>query len=367
MNAVGASTATGILLVGGGRGAEAPISLDSARAVYRALRDSAAVAVTPALWRRDGRLVTFAEGVAEPFEEARWSSSESPVAESDVESVDRLAIGIDAWMQRMGGRECLLFPALHGVDGEDGALQGLCESIGLAYAFSGVAASAVGMDKVRTREALAAAGVQCAPGVHLQAPIDVERATSEIDEALGFPVFAKVASSGSSLGVQRCEEVDALRAFLAEHRLERLVVEARILGAEFSVPVLGNTTRSDSGALESLSPISIRPKRDWFDHQAKYDAAQCDEVVAPDDVDDGLLERMRQLACASHRALGCDGVSRTDFLIGPEGPIVLEVNTIPGLTEQSLLPQCAAHDGLSFESLLLRIVRLGLERAEALR
>lgn len=259
----------------------------------------------------------------------------------------------------------VVFPVLHGPFGEDGSVQGMLELHGVPFVGSGCAASAVAMDKIRTRECLSYHGVPM-PAAWLPtmplATADGELVASEIEAALSFPCFLKVDLSGSTLGVERAANRGDVVEFVNAHRHRgrRFVAEASVAGEEVTVAVLGNSGHP----LVALPPVGIYPREDgYFTYAAKYTAALCDEEVPPRGLDDAAQAQVRALAERCHRALQCDGMSRTDIIMGPEGPVVLEVNTIPGLTEVSLLPRAAGAAGLDFAALIDRLLRLGLERA----
>ncbi|MEM7199335.1 MAG: hypothetical protein AAF628_03655 [Planctomycetota bacterium] len=255
-----------------------------------------------------------------------------------------------------------VFPALHGPFGEDGRVQGMLELHGVPCVGADSAASAVAMDKIRTRECLQAAAVPMPAGLVM--PSGPAAAAAAVHETVGLPCFLKVDVSGSTLGVVRAGRREQVEQFVAEHARpgRRLLAEAEVRGEEISVPVLGN--RDDE--LQVLPAIGIYPRQaDHFTYEAKYDPAACDEQIPPRGVDAPALAAAAALAERCHRALRCDGMSRTDMIVDEAGPKVLEVNTIPGLTQVSLLPQCAAAAGIEFPALLARLLDLAVARAAA--
>lgn len=250
------------------------------------------------------------------------------------------------------------FLALHGKYGEDGTLQGLLELCGIPYTGSGVLASALAMDKVMAKRVLAAEGIPVPRGVHItradyaaDAPAAIRRASTLI------PGVVKPSKQGSSVGMSLVDSADGMAAALrlALDHDDDALVEERIFGPEITVGVLG--TRE----VEALPVVEIVPKREFFDYQAKYDPAQCDEIC-PARISAEATRAAQDLAVRAHKSLGCRGYSRTDMILGPNGPVVLEVNTLPGMTMNSLLPKAAAAAGIPFPRLLDRIVRLALER-----
>lgn len=336
-----------VAVLGGGVSAEHDVSLRSAAEVCRGL-DRSRWRVWPVFIGRSGG----------------WHAPDAPAGGGivfDASLGDGLPPGVAlAGLQRQGVR--IVFPALHGRGGEDGTLQGMLDLHGVAYVGSGTAASAVGMDKIRTRECLRAHDVPMAEavvGVACGEGRDLEAESSRVAREVGFPCFLKIDLSGSSCGVARCDDRAAVLAFLRAERGRRYVAEARLEGEEISVPVLGNS----GAAVRALPPIGIYPLRDaWFDVAAKYQPGRTEEVVPPRGIDAATIADVQELAVRCHTALGCDGVSRTDMIVTAAGPRVLEVNTIPGLTEQSLLPKCAAAAGIPFGALLDELLELALAR-----
>jgi D-alanine-D-alanine ligase len=340
-----------LAVIGGGPSSEHDVSVRSATEVFRAL-DRDRYRVWPIYWDRGGL----------------WHVPEGP---ADISAATPFAAPGDGTGALPGAGVCRLlelgvrcvFPALHGAFGEDGRLQGMLDLHGLAYVGSGPAASAVAMDKVRTRECLLAHSVPMArawSGAPPLGAVELESCIEEVVRAVGLPCFAKVDVSGSSYGVARCAGEDDLRAFLVEHAAaERLVIEQALVGEEISVPVLGNR----GGTLRALLPVGIYVRSGaFFDVAAKYEPGRTEEVVPPRGLDEVAIQEVQELALRCHVALGCDGVSRTDMIVTVDGPRVLELNSLPGMTPMSLLPRSAAAGGLGFPALLDELVGLAMER-----
>ena len=248
-----------------------------------------------------------------------------------------------------------VFPALHGPFGEDGTVQGFLETLGLPYVGSGVAASALAMDKAHARTVAAAAGLTVAPGV---VGTDVEDVAAR-SAALARPLFVKPCRLGSSVGISRVGEEDDLRAALRLAFAEdaRVLVEQGVGGTEVSVPVL----EGEDGVVRALPVVLIAPKSQaFFDYEAKYTDGATDELV-PAPIPAALETRLRALALRAHREFGCRGLSRTDFIVPDlerdDPPVFLELNTLPGLTAVSIFPRSAAVAGLSYGALCETLVR----------
>ena len=242
------------------------------------------------------------------------------------------------------------FLALHGTNGEDGAAQGLFELLHIPYTGSGILASALAMDKAATKDLLTAAGVRVPRG----------RVVASPEEAEGFmvPCVVKPNAGGSTVGLSFCESPETLAAAVARAlSYDALaLVEERVVGMEVSVPVLNG---------EALPPVEIAPAPGrTYDFAGKYEPGATEEVC-PARLSDANLDELKALALRCHRALGCAGSSRTDLIVGETGPVVLEVNTLPGLTATSLLPRSAAAAGISFETLCTTLVEDAIARHAA--
>jgi len=237
-----------------------------------------------------------------------------------------------------------VFVALHGRWGEDGTVQGLLEMLGLPYTGSSVRASAVAMDKDLSRQLLAAAGIPVAPG----ATITSEHPAA-LPGALELPVVVKPADEGSSVGVSIVREPSALEpAILAARSCsDRLIIEQLVTGAEVNVAVLEG---------EILGAVEIESHREFYDYSAKYDEGGSTHHIPPR-IPAARTDEAAELARRSFRALGCAGAARVDLIVPEEGnPVVLEVNTIPGMTVTSLLPEIALAAGIQFDQLVARIM-----------
>jgi D-alanine-D-alanine ligase len=262
-----------------------------------------------------------------------------------------------------GGRRIdVAFVAIHGAWGEDGTIQGLLELLGIPYVGSGVLASALAMDKVMAKVVLEAAGIDVPRGFAVDAATHArdDAAVGRATAAIGYPVVVKPVRQGSSFGITIVSKPGGLRAAIADALRydDRAIVEERLRGTELTVGVLGREPD-----LLALPVIEIVPKREFFDYRAKYDPELSDEIC-PARIDDALAQRSQDLALRAHRALGCRDLSRTDMIAADDGRLtVLEVNTIPGMTANSLVPKAARAAGISFAELCDRLVRLALERA----
>lgn len=313
----------------GGRSGEHDVSLRSGAAVVGALATLGWSAFPVTFGRVGG---------------ARWGSdtADAPAGEG---TIGEALLALERW------RPDAAFLAMHGPDGEDGRVQGALELLQIPYQGSGIQASAVGLDKVRTKQLYRAAGLPVARDRVVSGPVDWAALAAD----LGLPLVLKTPASGSSVGVVIVSTTSELAAQGAALLAEAgtLLCEQYVVGREFTAPVL----EAEDGTPTALPAIEIRPvSAAFFDYGAKYTPGATDELC-PAPIDAALEQRIRALGLAAHAAVGCRGYSRTDLIVRADGePILLETNTLPGLTAQSLLPKAAAEAGLDFPGLIARLV-----------
>ena len=262
----------------------------------------------------------------------------------------------------------VVFPVLHGPYGEDGTIQGLLELAGVPYVGAGVFASAAGMDKEFTKKLLAANGLPIVDHVVLR-PAQPTLAPEQLHR-LGLPVFVKPARGGSSIGVSRVRTPGALAAAIDEARKHdpKVLVEAAVRGRELECGVLefpdGTVEASTVG---EIRVEGVRDREDGFyDFATKYldDIAELD---VPAKIDDDLSAQVRQLAIRAFRALDCQGLARVDFFLTDNGPVVNELNTMPGFTTISMFPRMWAASGVDYPTLLATMVETAIARGTGLR
>ena len=251
--------------------------------------------------------------------------------------------------------------ALHGPEGEDGTVQGFLEILHIPYTGSGVLASALAMDKVRCKALLSTENIIFPYGIVFDKSDGprIRRAGREVAEELGFPVVVKPSRQGSSYGTTIVnEESEVAEALKAAFKYDDIaLVEQRIEGVEITVAVLGNNE------LTTLPVVEIVPPGEFFDYQSKYSQTESGaEEIVPARISDALTEEAKQTALQCHRILGCRGMSRTDMFATDDGIVVLEVNTIPGMTSTSLLPKAAQAAGISFSAFVDGLITLALEK-----
>lgn len=279
--------------------------------------------------------------------------------ECGFKKVDLLDIAEDRFAEKLaGGNYDVAFPALHGRFGEDGCIQGMLEVMHIPYAFSGVFASAVATQKEAAKVLYAKAGIRTPRGVDLPAGA---RLTQEQKDALvsklGLPLFVKPSGNGSSFGITRVTESSKLQEAvdLAGSEGERVLIEECVVGTEITVPVIGNADP------HALPIVEIVTGADFYDVKVKYEPAELHHVI-PARLAPAVYAKAQDAAVAAHKALGCAGCSRSDFIVTEMGePVILETNTIPGMTPASLLPDSARHGGIEFPELCAKFIELAVE------
>ncbi len=244
--------------------------------------------------------------------------------------------------------------ALHGPGGEDGAVQGALEWLGVPYTGSGVLGSAIGMDKLRTKQLAVANGIPTPAFMVLAGAGDCQRAADE----LGLPLAVKPATQGSSVGMSRVERgEDLLAAWRTASALDPVVIaEPWVSGRELTVAVLQG---------DALPAIRIETPRSFYDYQAKYFADDTRYHI-PCGLADAAEQALRLRALEAFRACGAQGWGRVDFMMAEDGvPLLLEINTVPGMTGHSLVPMAARATGIDFDELAWRVLETSFAREAA--
>lgn len=259
---------------------------------------------------------------------------------SEVEPAELVRAGFDR-----------VFIVLHGPGGEDGAIQGALEWLGLPYTGSGVLGSAIGMDKLRTKQLASAAGINTPKWLPVVAGVDA----AVVARVLGLPLIVKPASQGSSVGMTKVTAANDMQAAVSA-ALEHdpvAIAEAWVTGKEYTVAVLQG---------DALPAIRIETPRGFYDYEAKY-LSDDTQYHCPCGLDAVAEAQLRTLALRAFGAVGCAGWGRADFMIGEDGvPLLLEVNTVPGMTDHSLVPMAARASGIDFAELCWRVLETSFSR-----
>jgi D-alanine-D-alanine ligase len=283
---------------------------------------------------------------------------EDAVAELGHEAAG-IDVGRDLVERLRSERPDVVFIALHGPGGEDGTVQELLEILDLPYTGPGVAACALCMDKIASKHEIRAAGLPTPDWAAFNATafreLGAAETLDEIEARLGFPLVIKPASQGSSLGVEfasgREQVPEALVAAFSYD--DRVLLERYVKGRELAVSMLAG---------EALPVVEAIPREgDFFNFEARYEIGRT-EYVCPAELDGDEASRVQEIATKTYETLGASGFARVDLMLGEDGPRVLEVNAIPGLTDTSLFPMAAEAAGIGFTQLVERILSSARER-----
>lgn len=260
----------------------------------------------------------------------------------DAHPFDPAELGLEALVDARFDR---VFIVLHGRFGEDGTLQGALEWLGIPYTGSGVLASALAMDKLRTKLLWQASGLPTPSYEILRADVDL----SAVAARLGLPIMVKPVCEGSSLGMSKVRAASALdEAFTLAVNYDRVVMAEKFIeGTELTVAILGD---------EALPIIKLETPRDFYDYQAKY-VSDDTRYIIPCGLPQARERELQALCIEAFRVLDCSGWGRVDLMLDAEGaPYLLEVNTAPGMTDHSLVPMAARAAGMAYADLCLRIL-----------
>ena len=336
-----------ILVLFGGPSAEHDVSLRSARTVVEALLERASV--WPVWIHADGRFA-----VAKPLPRgSHLQGTWSELCATPAAAAPQVA-ALAEWAD-------VVFPCVHGRFGEDGVLQGFCQVLGLPCVGSSLAVCALTMDKQRTKDAVRERTSVAMAGsvVHLRSGYEQNpQAERQRVQDLQLPWVVKPVAAGSSVGLTRVDDeahwTAAVEAALAVNESPGAMVEEYIQGEELTCLVVGTVTQG----YRTFPLVSIRPRlADMFDYVSKYQPGGADEIC-PAPVADSIRDRVQSAALSVCTALETSGAARVDFILRDEQPVLLEVNTMPGFTEESLAPRAAAAAGVSLPELFIELVQL---------
>lgn len=347
-------TKKSVALLFGGCSPEYEISLSSAAAVLRGLDPARYEVILIGITRRGEWFRCSCS--ADDIEAGHWT--ETPLIRAAL-SPDRSVHGLLEW-DGTGVRAVrvdVVFPMLHGANGEDGTIQGLCELAGIPYVGCGVLGSSACMDKEVAHTLAAAAGIRVPRSVTLYK----EETESPLERAAGlvYPLFVKPANAGSSYGITRVEKADELTAAveLAFAFDAKAVVEEEIPGFEVGCAVIGNRDLF----IGEVDEVALGER--WLDYEEKY-GNRTAEIRLPARISPESREKIRKTASILYRSLGCRGFARVDMFLTPEGEVVFnEINTIPGFTAHSRYPKMLEAAGMSFAAIVERLIALAEETA----
>ncbi|MBA2872996.1 D-alanine-D-alanine ligase [Anoxybacillus calidus] len=341
----------------GGKSPEHKVSLQTAKAVMNAINKEK-FDVTPIYITTEGKWVKGERltGEVKDVKQLELKSEANAILPVALNKT-----GAPATTEESEGAIDVIFPLLHGPNGEDGTVQGLLELLNIPYVGNGVLGSAAGMDKVIMKNLFAQAGLKQAKYVWFiknDWKENAEAAYAKVEEELGYPCFVKPANAGSSVGINKCKNREDLEAaFIEAFKYDRkIIIEEAIVGREIEIGVIGNDKPICSVVGE------IVPKKEFYDYQAKYEDGDT-ELIIPADVTEEQYETIKQMAITAFKALDLCGLVRADFFLTKDGTIYInEVNTMPGFTPFSMFPLLWKHTGVSYPELIERLVQLAIER-----
>ena len=253
--------------------------------------------------------------------------------------------------------------AMHGEFGEDGKVQQILDGLNIPYTGSKALASALAMNKMLAKKTFISAGILTPESLYIEVGDDLEGDADEIIKTMPMPVVIKPNAAGSSVGISIAHDYDELLAGLisASEISNQILVEQFVEGREATCGVIEKFRDQD---LYTLLPIEIIPRADqtFFDHESKYSETKGAQEICPGNFDQKTTEALQNLSLMAHQALGLRHYSRSDFIISPEGIYILETNSLPGLTPQSLLPKSLAAVGATFPEFLDHLINLSLSK-----
>lgn len=347
-----------LAVVFGGASSEYEVSLSSSSSVISNIPEDLYHVILIGI-SKDGRWFHYT-GPVEHIRDGSWLEK-GPVCPAVI-SPDRSHKGIleldgDGWRLL---KVDVVFPVLHGRNGEDGTIQGLLELADIPYVGCGVTSSAMCMDKAITHTMLDLAGIPTARWARADAAEmeHFDELEQRLSSQLGYPMFIKPANAGSSVGISKARDKASLRAALelAFRHDKKAVAEETITGREVECAVMGNGQPFASILGE------IVPCNEFYDYEAKYQN-DATELYVPARVSEEESTLVRELAVAAFKALGCRGMCRIDFFVREDGSVILnEPNTIPGFTNISMYPKLMQASGMTYSQLIDRLVRLALDR-----
>lgn len=343
-------------LLYGGKSAEHEVSLSTARAVTQALNfneyDVFPIYIThEGEWRKGAQLLAPVETI----EQLQFDNTFNQELPNNISSF------LPSQQETDENALDVIFPLLHGPNGEDGTVQGLLEVLNLPYIGNGVLASSAGMDKVIMKQLFAIAGLKQVPFVHFirkEWQKNQENLIGKMEKELTWPVFVKPANLGSSVGISKASTREELIAAvdMALKYDRKIIVEQGIKAREIEMGVLGNDSPKCS------VPGEIKPLKDFYDYQAKYKDGNT-AMIIPADVTEEVEATLQDNAIKAFKVLDCSGLVRADFFVTDADEVLInEVNTLPGFTPFSMFPLLWQHTGVNYAELIDQLIELAIER-----
>ncbi|MGP6145964.1 D-alanine--D-alanine ligase [Jeotgalibaca sp. A122] len=348
-----------IFLIYGGKSAEHDISILTAHSIVKEIYYNY-YDVVPVYITRDGEWIQ-GETLTEPVKESEMLRLTAGDVKKMATEEGQSSIGIKISPAAIKSEDAVIFPVLHGPNGEDGTVQGFFEVLDMPYVGCGVLASAAGMDKIVSKQLFQQAGLPQVPYVPVT-KFDWQNQQEEIfqrcEGSLIYPMFVKPANMGSSVGISKASNQAELLAAIEKAFIydSRVVVEQGIEAREVEVAILGNSD------VNASVPGEIVKKVDFYDYEEKY-INNSVELNIPADLPEELVEKLQEYAATAFRALDGSGLSRCDFFVTSNHEIYInEVNTMPGFTQFSMYPLLWEHAGLKYSDLVEELIQLALKR-----
>lgn len=337
-----------IIVLMGGPSAEHDISLRTGQQILRTF-DAKRYTATPVIITKKGEWIMRPGGRQHTMLKTKNMVSQARVLTSLAKKAD------------------MVFIALHGTFGEDGTIQSLLGGFGIPYTGSGILASALGMDKIRSSRIFRDAGMNV-PALHVVSADMIKRMhkrqTQAIVREFALPLVVKPSDQGSSVGVsivQKAKDIPIAIA-VAKKYSPNIIIQKFIKGREVTCAVIDRIEKGKRITF-ALPPMEILPRLSaFYDYQSKYAEAGSDHLIPPPHMSEAIIKTIQDTAQNAHTLIGCSGMSRSDFILDDNDKLhILEINTIPGMTSTSLLPQAAQHIGIEFSELLHCIVESALK------
>lgn len=360
-----ADNRTVVAVLYGGQSTEHSVSCISAGAIMSHL-DPERFAVVPVGITESGAWVPNTLELPELIEQLKANGSQMPTVKDSADHVQLIIGGKPGEIRYVTGEKAgelyaqvdVVFPVLHGMNGEDGTIQGLLDLTGVPYVGNGVLSSAAGMDKVFTKKLAREAGI---PVTHELVLPHNREVTAEEKEALGLPVFVKPARGGSSIGISKVDAWDDLPQALDEAFAndDKAIIESMIVGSEVECGVL----QKSDGSLIASVPAMLEGTEDGDEGFYGFDAKYVDNTVSatiPAPLEQRMIEEIQRWSVITFEALGCEGLARVDFFATDKGPVFNEINTMPGFTPISMYPQMFQASGVEYADLLTSLVERAL-------
>ncbi|AUN41289.1 D-alanine--D-alanine ligase family protein [Tsukamurella tyrosinosolvens] len=355
-----------VAVVFGGRSSEHAVSCVSAGSILAHLDPERYQVVPVGITQAGAWVLSDGDAKALRFaERALPSVADAPTDLALLPGAELVSVHADSAGELLGTVD-VVFPVLHGPYGEDGTLQGLLEMVGVPYVGAGVLASAAGMDKEFAKKMLAADGLPVGD-YHVLRQRDTE-VPSDVLHRLGLPLFVKPARGGSSIGITRVTDLTELPAAIAAARKwdPKVIIEAAVIGREVEIGVLERPDGTVAASAIAEIEMAADAEHSFYDFETKYldDRAQ---YTVPANLTEEQAAVIRDLAVRAFHAFDCQGLSRVDFFQTPDGPVINEVNTMPGFTSTSMYPRMWAESGVDYAELLTVLIDTALARGTGLR